>query len=258
LKFDLEALATQLIEATKRRSPLAIENYPQISEDVAYEVQRRVVRALCENASQRVAGFKISMTSRETQALARASGPAYGTLTSNMILREPAELALDQCFEGLLELELQFIVEDDLSGGATRSEIEEKCSIAPGIEVPDSRFRGWYGRLSVGHIVSDDAVAGHVVLGAAQPLRDIPRLPEVTGELFLDDVPIAGGVASAVMGDPVTALEWLTGRLAREGRVLLAGMVVSSGTLCMPVRMQPGRYRAHYERVGDVRLTVTA
>lgn len=192
-----------------------------------------MVRALCANGSRSVAGFKISMTSPETQALAEASGPAYGTFTSDMILEGPAELAMGQCLEPLLELELQFIIEEDLSAGAARAEIEAKCSIAPGIEVPDSRFRGWFGRLSVGHIVSDDAVAGHVVLGTAVPLRDVPRLPDVVGELFLDDVGIADGVASAVMGDPVIALEWLTCRLAREGRVLTAGMVVSSGTLCL-------------------------
>ncbi|MGH2825655.1 MAG: 2-keto-4-pentenoate hydratase [Actinomycetota bacterium] len=252
---DPEALAARLLRAFTDHSSLAIDEFPELSEDAAYEVQRWFVRSLCAGGTRCVAGFKLSMTSPETQALAAASGPAYGTLLSDMILRDPAEISMSNCFAPRLELELQLIVAEDLSPGARRSEIEAKCSVAPGLEVPDSRFRRWFGNLSVGLIVSDLGLSGHVVVGEALPLQEVGDLSAGIGELYNDDTLVAEGVASTVMGDPVVALEWLTHRLEREGRILKEGTIVSSGTLCMPVPLQAGSYHAVYHGIGEVRLS---
>lgn len=249
-------LAWRLASAAARRAPLASDDFPSLSEEEAYEVQRVRVRSLCSDDGVRVAGYKISMTSPETQALAGASAPAYGTLTSDMILQPPATVAVSDCFEPLLELELQFVVDEELSVGAARAEIEARCSVAPGIEVPDSRFKGWFGNLSVGHIVADNAVAGRVVVGEPTRLLEVGDLRNVDGRLYRDGEEIAHGSASSVMGDPLVAVEWLTNELGTEGRALTKGMVVSSGTLCMPVPLRPGSYRAHYSELGEVGLCV--
>lgn len=253
---DHVKLAECLFTAMNEGSPIEIADFPALTEDDGYEVQRLFVRSLCTGGSRRVAGFKLSMTSPETQALAAASGPAYGTLTSDIILDDGSEISMSDCFEPRVELELQFLVEEDLSAGAKRAEIERKCSVAPGIEVPDSRFRHWFGELSVGHIVSDLGLAGHVVVGASIPLGVGGNLPEVVGELRHRNDVVTGGLASMVMGDPLTALEWLTNRLDREGRSLEKGTIVSSGTLCMPVPMETGTYRAIYAGIGEVRFSV--
>ena len=253
---DLETLAARLVAADERRSPLDIDDFPNLSEDEAYEVQRHVVRILCADGARRVAGFKISMTSPEMQALARASEPAYGTFTSEMLLPDGGALSLGTCLEPLLEVEIQVIVDDELPSGARRSDIVSACSIGPGIELPDSRFRRWFGNVSVGHIISDNAVAGHVVVGNATPLPDVGDVQTIKAELYRDDDRIASGEASAVMGDPLIAVEWLARRLAREERALTRGMVISSGTLCSPLPLEVGEYRASYEGIGDVQLSV--
>ncbi len=253
---NYDELAARLLGAMTDRSPLAIANFPILTENDAYEVQRLFVGSLCAGGSSQAAGFKLSMTSPETQALAAASGPAYGTLTSDMILSDASEISMSECFEPRLELELQVIVRETLSSGANRDEIEAKSSVAPGIEVPDSRFLRWFGQLPVGHIVSDLGLAGHVVVGASLPLRTVGDLAEVTGELHHDGNVIARGNASMVMGDPLVALEWLTDRLEREGRVVEERTIVSSGTLCMPVPMENGNYRAVYPGIGEVQFTV--
>lgn len=255
MSVDVEALAATLLRAMLDHLPLAIDDIPELPREQAYQVQRAFVRSVCATRSCAVTGFKLSMTSPETQALAAASGPEYGTFTSDMILTDSAQISISDCFEPRLELELQFIVIDDLSPGATRSEIEEKCLVAPGIEVPDSRFRSWFGNLPMSHIVSDLGLAGHVVVGPPVPLQSAV-LPEVAGELLLDGRVVAEGVAASVMGDPVVALEWLTQRLQLEGRVLEKGKTVSSGTLCMPVPMQVGDYHAVFRGVGEARLSV--
>jgi 2-keto-4-pentenoate hydratase len=252
---DPATLAAMLMSASRGQSALAIDAFPALSEEDAYEVQRALVTALCSDGSRRVAGFKISMTSPETQALARASGPAYGTLTSDMVLQHPATLSLGQCLEPMLELEIQFIVDEDLAIGGQRPEIVAKCSVAPGLEVPDARFSGWFGNLTVGHIVSDNALAGHVIVGHPQRLETVKELRAIEGELAFEGEVIAAGRASSVMGDPVVAVEWLAERLGAEGRSLRRGMVVSSGTLCMPVPARPGRYLGRYEQLGQIDLS---
>lgn len=256
MMYHLASLASRLASAAERRSPLRIADFPKLPEKEAYEVQRLLVESLCRRGSRRVAGFKISMTSPETQALAGASEPAFGTLISDMILESPATLSLNDCFDPLLELEIQFIVDQALSVGARRAEIEASCSVAPGLEVPDARFRAWYGNLSLGHLVADNAVAGRVVVGAPIPLSHLRTLRGVEGHLYVNDEAVARGTGLSVMGDPVIALEWLTEKLATKGRALEHGMVVSSGTLCMPVPARPGTYVARFSELGDVKLSV--
>lgn len=68
-------LAWKLASAAARHAPLAIDDFPRLSEEEAYEVQRVRVQSLCGDDGLRVAGYKISMTSPETQALAGAGGP---------------------------------------------------------------------------------------------------------------------------------------------------------------------------------------
>jgi 2-keto-4-pentenoate hydratase len=253
---DLETLAAHLVAARERRAPLELEKFPELPEDAAYEVQRHVVRMLCADGMNRIAGFKISMTSPEMQALAGASEPAYGTFTSDMVLSGGVRLSLGGCLEPLLEVELQVIADDDLPNGASRDDIIAACSVAPGIELPDSRFARWFGNASVSRIVSDNAVAGHVVVGDATPLRAVGDVASIGAALYRDGERIASGDASAVLGDPLVAVEWLTRRLAGEGRALTCGMVVSSGTLTTPIRLEPGDYTAAYDRLGNVDLSV--
>jgi 2-keto-4-pentenoate hydratase len=251
-----EELATRLVRAMSERAPLAIEDFPVLAEDDAYEVQRAFVHHLCGDGERCRVGFKLSMTSPETQALAAATGPAYGTFTSGTIVRNRTPISLGDFFEPRLELELQVLVEEDLSAGADVDEIVSRCSLAPGIEVPDSRFRGWYGNLPVGHIVSDLGLAGRVVVGEGTPLSEVTDRPGIRGELHHDDRVVASGDASNVMGDPVNAVRWLAERLAREGRALKQGDVISSGTLCMPVPAAAGRYRATYQGIGEVAFSL--
>lgn len=58
------------------------------------------------------------------------------------------------------------------------------------------------------------------------------------------------------MGNPLLAVARLARRLARRGERLREGMVVSSGTLALPCPVREGTYRAVFEGLGEVRLTV--
>ena len=250
------ALAEALAGAEARREPLALPATIGLDEEDAYEAQEHFVALRRVRTGEAVAGYKISMTSPETRALAGASEPAFGRLTTGMVLQSPATLSLREMFEPRLEPEIQFLVREDLSPAASAEEVARKCLVAAGVEIPDSRFRGWFGKLSVSAIVADDAVAGHVVV--AQRLKN-PRtldLRTVRAQVFLGDDLILAGVGETVMGDPLLAVTWLTDCLARRGERLRSGTVVSSGTLALPYALREGKYRAFFEGLGEVRFTV--
>jgi 2-keto-4-pentenoate hydratase len=255
MRTSIEDMGRRLVAADLDRHPIDVSKWSTTERSVAYLVQDTYVRLRCASTGEREVGFKISMTSPETQTLAGASGPAYGTFTSGMVLRSPAHIDLSAMSEPMLEPEIQFIVRRDIDPLAGVDEILRCCDVAAGLEVPDSRFARWFSRLSFDQIVCDNAVAGYVVIGTPVP-ADSLDLGSIEVQLHRNGVTVATGISSTVMGHPGAAVSWLVGELDLRGRRLEGGMVVSSGTLAMPVPLEPGDYRAAYGGLGEARLTI--
>jgi 2-keto-4-pentenoate hydratase len=251
-----DCLARALAWADRHRRPLPRPAAALTDEVQAYRVQREFVSERSARLGEPVRAFKVSMTSPETQALAGGRRPAYGRLTAGQILRSPAQVSLGALLAPRLELELQFLVREDLSPEAGPEEIVARCDVAPGLEVPDSRFRDWFGNLSALEVIADNAVAGLVVVGRPRPAWSVD-VGGIEGELRLDGRVVARGLARAVMGSPVAAIGWLARELARTGETLAAGTVVSSGTFALPVALEAGEYVGAFGSVGEVRLVVT-
>lgn len=249
-------LAQALAWAERHRRPLPRPATAPMDEARAYAVQRRLVEEWSRWRGEPLRGFKVSMTSPETQALAGGRGPAYGRLLAGQVLDSPARVSLAAMFSPRLELELQFVVREDLPSDPTVQEVLARCDVAPGLEVPDSRFRDWFGHLSAPEVIADDAVAGVVVVGAARP-ASVADVGGVLAELRRDGQVLARGSATAVMGHPAEAVAWLARELARTGERLTGGTVVSSGTFARPVPLEVGEYVGVFEPLGEVRLSVT-
>src|SRR5699024_7453865 len=62
-----------------------------------------------------LAGYKISMTSSDTQAIANTHEPAYGRILDYNIQTNTNEVKIDDLLEPLLEPELVFQLNEDLS-----------------------------------------------------------------------------------------------------------------------------------------------
>lgn len=222
----------------------------------AYEVQDRVVRERCRRTGADVAGYKVSAVSRQVQESIGLEEPVYGTLTTHDPLPSPATISLRAMFAPLLEPELMFLVQERLSPGADVEEIMACCTLAAGIEVPDSRFRCWYGRVRTTDLICDNACTGRVVVG--DRLDPPPALQTISVRLRRDGATLAEGSSASVMGHPALAVAWLTRKLADRGRRLERGMVVSSGTFVTPAELSPGDYEAVYAGSASARLTVVA
>ena len=158
--------------------------------------------------------------------------------------------------EPLLELELIFNVLETLEVGDTLEEICRKCTISPGIEIPDGRYKNWFPNIDMFQVISDAAVSGAVVIGEPKHLT-YANIESIKGTIFKDGEEVKSGYSTEVMDHPAEAVKWLVLELDKRGKKLEPGMFVSSGTFIIPFPLEVGTYTASYENVGSVSVEVT-
>ena len=249
-------VTSELMQAYRSKQPVEfIRHRYTLDEDTAYAVQEEFVKQRCELEKATVAGYKISMTSDDTQAIAQTDEPAYGTLLTTDILTSGEHFSFDALFSPLVETEIIFILTDDLTLEASEEEILQKSTIAAGIEIPDSRYVDWFPNFSLADLLSDNAATGKVVVSKPMTPPDKKGLESIKMTLYHDNVSISEGVSSEVLGNPVSAVAWLSHKLAKSQKLLKKGMHIASGTFIPPVRAEKGTYRASFSGLGDVEIT---
>lgn len=233
----------------------------ELDKATAYDLQAQCVADLCARWGVEPAGFKISVTNTADQQRIGATEPTFGRLTSRHLLESGAEIELADENAPLLEPELLMRTTRELGAGTTEGDVSDSVEVAGGIEVPVCRFCDWFPEgqeplLNVPALISDNSVAGYVVVG--QPWRRPDGLvwDDVSVTVYHDDDVVIEGNSSAVLGNPLRSVVWLANKLADRGESIPAGAVLSTGTFTVPVRPGVGRYRAVYGRdVGDVSVT---
>lgn len=226
----------------------------KIGKSAAYQIQHQVTEKKANVKGDKLIGYKISLTSEETQQLFHSKTPLYGSLTQASL--SDGMIELDKMLSPLIEIELMFVAREDITTEDDEQSILQKMSIAPGLEIPDSRFIDWFPKLSLDQVIADNAVAGNIVVGT--PVQDLAydQLGNIKAELLLDGEVIADGSSSEVLGNPVHSVKWLIDELAKSGRMIQKGMIISSGTFILPKTLQQGKYEVCFEGIGNVSLDV--
>ncbi|MCZ2257812.1 2-keto-4-pentenoate hydratase [Sporosarcina sp. G11-34] len=250
-----EELADRLYETYENKQPIYKEDFDvSIDNATGYRIQKIVTDKKGTEKNDPLKGYKISLTSRETQNLFQSTTPLYGAFTETSI--SGGSIKLEDMLSSLIELELVFIVKENLSKEDSFQTILEKTTIAPGLEIPDSRFADWFPKLQLGHVIADSAVAGKVVIGTPVEGLTFEQLGTIKGTLTLNGKQIASGSSSEVLGNPLHSVKWLIDELATNGLILEKGMIISSGTFIMPEILKKGTYEAVFEGIGEVVLNV--
>ncbi|MFZ3577288.1 2-keto-4-pentenoate hydratase [Virgibacillus sp. DJP39] len=249
------SLVEILYNAHNLKQPISKERIPKnISKTDAYEVQHLITNKKVADNQDILLGYKISLTSEETQKLFQSTTPLYGALTKTSLADGIIEL--DKMNAPLIEVELMFIVNENLSTEDSDDAILRKTSIAPGLEVPDSRFTDWFPKISFGQVIADSAVAGNIIVGSPVEKITVDQLGEIKADLRLNGESISSGTSSEVLNNPVNAIKWLVDELAKSGRIIEKGMIISSGTFILPKVLQKGNYEANFDNVGKISLNV--
>ena len=256
-QFDLndQRLADTLFDAYINRKQISKDQIPAFLEkEKAYGIQHALTAKKAEEAQEELKGYKISLTSKETQDLFKSETPLYGALTAPAISDGKIELA--SMLSPLIEIELIFIAKEDITRDDDVETILQKTRVAPGIEVPDSRFEDWFPNITLGQVIADSAVAGKIVTGAPKDSVTFKELKNIQGSLKFNGEEIASDSSKAVLGHPVYAVKWLAEELAKHDLIIKKGMSISSGTFILPKKLEKGTYTASYEGLGEVSLEV--
>ncbi|MBI5975046.1 2-keto-4-pentenoate hydratase [Staphylococcus canis] len=249
-------LATKIFKAYETKEPIPFLNPSEdIDEHKGYAIQNLLVKQLQDFYKASVKGYKVSMTSEETQAYANTHEPAYGTLFETSFYQSGDTLKLDQFFAPLIEPELAFIVTEDLPENPTEADILNHTQLAPAIEVPDARYIDWFPNFTLGDILADNTATGGVVLGETIPQLDYDTLKDVEMTLTFNGEVQKTGKATEVLGHPVKAVQWLAQKLVSHQKSLKKGDIISSGTFIPPIKAERGTFSVEYSNVGTVSVT---
>lgn len=240
----VNTLARALFESWKNNKPLEMSDCSGVLKD--FETAYAVQEAVCALKAQGCGGFKISLTSEQTQKLFDTNEPLYGENIPSHIIASPVDLTLASMNEPLIEVELAMTAKEDLTTGLSDEELLSRVTVSGDIEVPDARFRAWFPTLNKYLVVADCAVGGYIVHG--EPVDgatlSVKDLENIHVDLTLNGTVVRSGDSTEVLGNPINALQWLLKALARRGRTLKRGMTVSTGTFFVPPKLEPGLYEA--------------
>ncbi len=253
-------LAKNLFHAYQTHEALKEADWKDVVSDekAAYRVQDRLMQLKDEE----VGGYKVSLTSKQTQDMFDSDSPLYGAQVQSHFMQSPVTLHRNELMEPLAEVEMLFTAKETLSSKDSLEDLMHKTRVAPAVEVPDSRFSDWFPSLSKYMVMSDAAVGGFVVYGQEVNTTDlfdrVDDLADVKCELFHNGKKLKDGVSSEVLGNPLNSLHWLVGKLEEQGKSLDAGQRVSSGTFLLPESLTDGEWKATFDKgLGAVFLNVS-
>lgn len=250
LNAKQEEFAKALFKAYDTNTPLEESDWKEVvtDDDTAYAVQDEVVKL----KGKPTAGYKVSLTSKETQDMFDADSPLYGQQVEECFLKSPADVDLEKLNEPLLEVELAFRAKEDLKPTDSLEDLFHKVTVAGDLELPDARFANWFPELGKYNVMSDCAVGGLVVYGeerdADKAFESVDDAANVHAVLYKDGEMLKEGVSSEVLGNPFKSLQWLVQKLADQGKTFTKGQMVSSGTFVLPPKLTAGKWEVKFDK----------
>ncbi len=212
-KNDTEKeVANDLYQALVNKRPLKVTEY----EKKSYRVQH----AFTELKKEPLGGYKVSLTSEQTQRMFNSDSPFYGAETASAWLENDASLQLSDLMDPLLEVEMVFTAKENLLPSDSLAELLDKVSVSAGVELPDSRFKDWFPSLPKYLVVADGAVGGRVVYTKATGREvSVDDLANVACTLTLNGKELGSGKSSEVLGNPLSSLQWLVKKILLSNSV---------------------------------------
>ena len=251
-----ERLAADLAEAERSRRPISplTEAHPDIDVVDAYEIQLINIRQKVAEGA-RIIGHKVGLSSEAMQKMMNVDEPDYGHLLADMEVFEDQPVASGRFLYPRVEVEVGFILSDDLPGaGCTEDDVlAATAAFAPSIELIDTRITNWQIKLC--DTIADNASSAGWVLGEARVSPKDIDIKNINAVLTNNGEVVAEGRSDAVLGNPVTAVAWLARKVEAFGVRLKAGDIVLPGSCTRAIDAPPGsHFVADFSGLGSVRL----
>ena len=252
-----DELAADLAQAERSREPIAplTVAYPDIDVVDAYEIQLINIRQRVAEGA-RVLGHKVGLSSKAMQQMMGVDEPDYGHLLDEMQVFEDTPVKADKYLYPRVEVEVGFILSDDLPGaGCTEDDVLAGTeALVPAIELIDTRITDW--KIALCDTIADNASSAGFVLGQARVLPADVDVKAIEAVLTRNGEVIAQGRSDAVLGNPVTAVAWLSRKVEGFGVRLRKGDIVLPGSCTRAIDARASdEFVADFTGLGSVRLS---
>lgn len=232
--------------------------HPEMTLEDGYAVSRAWVQQKIAGG-RKVIGHKIGLTSRAMQRSSNVTEPDFGTLLDDMLFLDGHAVPVDRFIEPRVEVELAFILKDDLEGpNCTIFDVLNATDyITPAIEIIDARIeridQATGKTRKVFDTISDNAANAGIVLGGRPVRPNDVDMRWISALLYRNGVIEESGVAAAVLNHPATGPAWLANKLFPHGEKLEKGQIILGGSFTAPVFAKAGdTFNVDYGPLGNI------
>ena len=225
----------------------------RVTHDMAYSIQENLADRISDKVEP-AKGYRIAMTNNALRDSLNSHEIIYGTLASTRISNGIA--IYDNLFEPQIIANLLFVVTEDIYPSADMDEILKKTYVTSSIEILDSNIKNWHSKLSVGKLIANNRLAGQVVLGNPVKIDSTDFFENIEVKLKYDGELVKMDNHNNHAINPLAALNLLTDKLAKHGKFLKKGMIVTAGSYSVPKALYRGEYHADFGSLGEVTLKV--
>jgi 2-keto-4-pentenoate hydratase len=252
-----DELAAVLAEAERGREPMAplASAHPDIDVVDAYEIQLINIRQRVAEGA-RVLGHKVGLSSLAMQQMMGVDEPDYGHLLDEMQVFEDIPVKAGRYLYPRVEVEVGFILSEDLPGAECTEDdvLAATEALVPSIELIDTRITDW--KIALCDTIADNASSAGFVLGRARVSPADVDVKAIDAVLTRNGEVIAEGRSDAVLGNPVTAVAWLSRKVESFGVRLRKGDIVLPGSCTRAIDARAGdEFVADFTGLGSVRLS---
>jgi 2-oxo-hept-3-ene-1,7-dioate hydratase len=232
--------AEDLLRAERERKviPQLSRTFPNMELEDAYRVQDLWAAGRIANGA-RVVGHKIGLTSRAMQMASKMTEPDYGRILDDALYNDGARIRADSFLKPRLEVELAFVMGEDLRGPGARiyDVLRATEFVVPALEIID--YRTEVPRAIV-DTIADNAAFGAIVIGGRTVRPMDVDIRWVGATLSKNGVIEESGVSAAIMGHPAAGIAWLVNKLSAVDAKLEKGQIVLAGSFTRPVDIAAG------------------
>jgi 2-oxo-hept-3-ene-1,7-dioate hydratase len=232
--------AEAILKAERDRVPCPqlSTTFPDMEIADAYRVQDLWAEARIANGA-RVAGHKIGLTSRAMQMASKITEPDYGRILDDALFNDGAQIKTETFIKPRLEVELAFIMGEDLSRPDCRVHDVMRATefVVPALEIID--YRTEVPRAIV-DTIADNAAFGAIVMGGRTIRPFDVDIRWIGATLSQNGIIEESGVSAAIMGHPAAGIAWLVNKLHAVGVSLKRGQIVLGGSFTRPVDIKKG------------------
>jgi 2-oxo-hept-3-ene-1,7-dioate hydratase len=255
---QIRAAAEALLKAEQSKvpTPQLSKLFPEMGIEDAYRVQDLWTDARIATGA-RVVGHKIGLTSRAMQMASKMTEPDYGRILDDALFNDGAVVSAKSFLKPRLEVELAFIMAEDLEGAGKRIYDVMRATemIVPALEIID--YRTEVPR-SIVDTIADNAAFGALVVGGRTVRPFDIDVRWVGATLSKNGIIEESGVSAAVMGHPAAGIAWLVNKLYAVGAGLKKGQIVLAGSFTRPVDIAPGDViQVDYGPLGGIGVSFT-